>query len=366
MSTEPTTAPNVDPPQDAAARASAPEHWRAHVVVSQKKGLEKRIARTMMKTVETYDLIGPGDRIMVAVSGGKDSYTLLDLLWTAKKKAPFRFDIIAVHLDQGQPGYDGAPLRAWLADFGAPYEILAEDTYKVVLEHTKPGGTYCSMCSRLRRGILYTAAARLGCNKIALGHHRDDSLETFMMNMMYAGKLQAMPATYTTDDGRFQVIRPLMDVAERDIRIHAERAGYPILPCNLCGSQSGLKRERTKAMLDKLEAEVPHVRQVMLNALKNVKPSHLLDTDVAAAWSARPAEIRPRPVMDRKAEHVPIAPAFSGGAAWPAPDAAVDTAPYVATKADEAALDGYQEPDCADEPAPAAPKRGALPVINMG
>jgi tRNA 2-thiocytidine biosynthesis protein TtcA len=249
----------------------------------------------MLRTVQAYGLIEKGDRILVAVSGGKDSYTLLDLLWEARKRSPVPFDLVAVHLDQRQPGYDGRPLEEWLAALGAPYEILHEDTYSIVRALTAEGGTYCAPCSRLRRGILYGAAERLGCNKIALGHHREDTLETLLMNLFYGGKLQAMPARYRTDDGRFQVIRPLIECAERDIAAHAARAGYPILPCNLCGSQSGLKREAMAQLLTTLEAQIPDVRAVMLNALKNVRPSHLLDPEVGQVWAARPPEIRPLP-----------------------------------------------------------------------
>ncbi|HXW52463.1 MAG TPA: tRNA 2-thiocytidine(32) synthetase TtcA, partial [Myxococcota bacterium] len=217
------------------------------------------------------------DHVMVAISGGKDSYTLLDLLHTAQKRAPFFFKITAVHLDQVQPGYDGRPLKDWLVNKQIDHIILSEDTYSVVVEKTKPGGTYCSLCSRLRRGILYRIAGEIGAHKIALGHHRDDSLETLMLNLIYAGKLQAMPPKYVTDDGKFEVIRPLVEVAERDIVNYAAQIGYPILPCNLCGSQEGLKRERMKELLDALEKEKPDVRSVMLHALKNVNVSHLLD-----------------------------------------------------------------------------------------
>jgi tRNA 2-thiocytidine biosynthesis protein TtcA len=240
------------------------------------------LSKTMTRTIAGYGLLAEGDHVLVAVSGGKDSYTLLDLLWHARARAPFRFDLTAVHLDQAQPGYDGRPLAKWLADFGAPHQILREDTYSVVLDHTPAGGTYCVVCSRLRRGILYSTAEKLGCNKIALGHHRDDALETLLLNLFYGGKLQAMPAGYTTDDGRFQVIRPLIECAEADIAAHARHVGYPILPCNLCGSQDGLRRDAMARLLTQLEQDSPNLRAVMLSALKNVSPTHLLDPKLLA------------------------------------------------------------------------------------
>lgn len=242
----------------------------------------KRLARMLGTTVVDYQLIAPGDHIMVAVSGGKDSYTLLDLLERLRLRAPIEFRITAVHLDQVQPGYDGSKLRNWLANFGVPYEILREDTYSTVVEVTAEGKAFCAACSRLRRGVLYTNAERLGCNKIALGHHRDDAIETLLMNLFYAGRMQGMPAKYTTDDGRFEVIRPLIECAEADIVEHASWAGYPILPCNLCGSQDGLRREKMRELVDAMQADNPNVRSVMLNAMRNVQPSHLLDRELAA------------------------------------------------------------------------------------
>jgi len=248
--------------------------------------LRRRLARSMTKTIARYGLIEAGDHVMVAVSGGKDSYTLLDLLREAQRRAPFEFRLTAVHLDQAQPGYDGAPLASWLRGAEVPFEILHEDTYTEVIARTPAGKAFCTVCSRLRRGILYTAAERLGCNKIALGHHRDDALETLLMNLFYAGKLQAMPAGYTTDDGRFLVIRPLIECAEHDIAAHAQAAAYPILPCNLCGSQSGLQREAMATLLSELELKIPNLRAVMLSALRNVSATHLLDPRLLARASA--------------------------------------------------------------------------------
>ncbi len=259
--------------------------------------LRRALARQMTRTIAGFGLLAEGDHVLVAVSGGKDSYTLLDLLWSARARAPFKFDLTAVHLDQAQPGYDGRPLADWLANFGAPYQILREDTYSVVLDHTPPGGTYCAVCSRLRRGILYTAAERLGCNKIALGHHRDDALETLLLNLFYGGKLQAMPAGYTTDDGRFQVICPLIECAEADIAEHARDVAYPILPCNLCGSQDGLRRDAMARLLASLERESPNVRAVMLSAIKNVSATHLLDPRLLGRPAPETAGPRRLPVL---------------------------------------------------------------------
>jgi tRNA 2-thiocytidine biosynthesis protein TtcA len=261
--------------------------------------LERRLFNEVRDTCREYELLEPGERVLVAVSGGKDSYTLLRVLSSVVQAHYPSTSLIAVHLDQRQPGYDGAPLRAYLEAHGYEFEILSEDTYSVVIEQLEPGATYCSLCSRLRRGILYSAAERIGCSKIALGHHRDDGLETFLMNLFYSGRLQAMPARYTTDDGRFQVIRPLINSAERTIAEFAQLAEFPILPCNLCGSQEGLRREAMTRLLDDLEREAPNVRAVMQHALKNVRSSHLLDVSLAqsrrehAPPGPRPAE-RPR------------------------------------------------------------------------
>ncbi|MCA9690067.1 MAG: tRNA 2-thiocytidine(32) synthetase TtcA [Myxococcales bacterium] len=236
----------------------------------------------MGKTLVGYQLLAPGDHVLVAVSGGKDSYTLVDLLWDLQPRAPIQFQLTAVHLDQGQPGHDPRPLIDWLEARQIPHALITEDTYREVLARTPEGKAYCTVCSRLRRGILYTVAERIGATVIALGHHRDDALETLLLNLTYAGKLQAMPAGYRTDDGRFRVIRPLIECAESDLQRHAEAADYPILPCNLCGSQSGLQRVEMKRLLSTLEGKNPNVRQVMLRALQSVHPSHLLDRSLLA------------------------------------------------------------------------------------
>jgi tRNA 2-thiocytidine biosynthesis protein TtcA len=275
--------------------------------------LERRLHRDVKGTCERYALLAPGDRVLVAMSGGKDSYTLFHLLTRLVPRLPFSVELIAVHLDQVQPGYDGAGLLAYLEASGQRFEILREDTYSVVTGHLPDSATYCSLCSRLRRGILYTAAERLGCNKLALGHHRDDSLETFLLNLCYSGKLQAMPASYRTDDGRFEVIRPLIECAEADIAAFAAELRFPIIPCNLCGSQEGLKRDAMSALLAQLERDNPHVRSIMLNALRNVRPTHLLDRDVMRAWAERAPEVRPAAPREPSTRHAAAAPIVSGG-----------------------------------------------------
>lgn len=274
--------------------------------------VERLLYRQLKQTCEAYELLAPGDHIMVALSGGKDSYSLLVLLGALQARLPFSVRLTAVHLDQAQPGYDGRPLADWLASSGFDYEILSEDTYSVVTEHVKPGATYCSLCSRLRRGILYTAAERLGCNKLALGHHRDDALETFLMNLFYAGKLQAMPPKYTTDDGRFEVIRPLLQCAEETIRVFAQERAFPILPCNLCGSQPGLARDRMTQLLSDLERENPNVKSVMMAALANVSPTHLLDPNLTRAGHGQPGDVRPAPETRATVSHCAALPVVSG------------------------------------------------------
>jgi tRNA 2-thiocytidine biosynthesis protein TtcA len=275
--------------------------------------LEKQLYRTVKTTCERYELLAPGDRVLVAMSGGKDSYTLWHLLTQLVPRLPFSVELVAVHLDQVQPGYDGAGLRAYLEASGWPFEIVREDTYSVVTSRLDDSATYCSLCSRLRRGILYTVAERLGCTKLALGHHRDDSLETFLLNLFYSGKLQAMPARYRTDDDRFDVIRPLVECGEHDIAELAGALAFPIIACNLCGSQDGLKRDAMTALLAQLERDHPNVRAVMANALANVRPSHLLDRDVARAWQARPADIRPAEPIAPRPRHAAAEPVVRGG-----------------------------------------------------
>jgi tRNA 2-thiocytidine biosynthesis protein TtcA len=259
--------------------------------------LERHLLRDVGRAIAEHNLINDGDRILVAMSGGKDSYGLLVLLRTLQRRAPVHFDLHAVHVDQGHPGYDGTPLTRWLENEGVPYRVIHEDTYSIVIDKIPAGKTYCSLCSRLRRGILYKAASDLGCNKVALGHHRDDTLETVLLNLFFGGKLAAMPARLTSDDGRHVVIRPLIYCAEAQLAALAEARRFPILPCNLCGSQSEAQRKQMKALISQLELTHPTLRQTMLAALGNVVPTHLLDralvgaaaTATAAAGTAEPS-----------------------------------------------------------------------------
>lgn len=240
--------------------------------------LEQELARDLGRCIADFKLIEEGDRIMVCLSGGKDSYTMLHLLERARKRAPIRFSLLAVHLDQGHPGYDGSPLEDWLTQRGYDYRILREDTYRIVKEHVPEGKTTCSLCSRLRRGVLYNAAQDLGCTKIALGHHRDDAIETLLLNLMFSGQLKAMPPKLVSDDERNTVIRPLLYVPEPRIAEFASAMQFPILPCDLCGSQENLKRKQVKRFLTELENTAPQAKESMLAALMNVRASHLLDT----------------------------------------------------------------------------------------
>jgi tRNA 2-thiocytidine biosynthesis protein TtcA len=249
---------------------------------------ERLLLRDVGRAIGDFRLIEDGDRIMVALSGGKDSYSLLLLLRALQRRAPIRFSLLALHLDQGHPGYDGTPLARWLIREGVEHRILREDTYAIVTDKIPAGKTTCSLCSRLRRGILYRAASELGCNKIALGHHRDDAIETLLLNLFFGGKLAAMPAHLTSDDGRHVVIRPLIYCAEATIARFAAEQEFPILPCNLCGSIEA-QRKQMKALLDRMEAEHPQLRQTMLAALGNVVPTHLLDRDLLARAGPTPA-----------------------------------------------------------------------------
>ncbi|MGV6860159.1 MAG: tRNA 2-thiocytidine(32) synthetase TtcA [Putridiphycobacter sp.] len=242
--------------------------------------LNRKLKKTVWNAINEYNMIEEGDKLMVCLSGGKDSYFMLDVLMQIQKASVFNFEIIAVNLDQKQPGFPEHILPEYLTKVGANFEIIEEDTYSIVKEKTPEGKTTCSLCSRLRRGNLYSAAERLGCNKICLGHHREDILETFFLNLFFAGKIETMPPKYETNDGRFVVLRPLAYIKEADIIQMAEYRQYPIIPCNLCGSQPNMQRQLTKAMLSKWEEKYPQRKEIMFSALKNISPTHMLDHDL--------------------------------------------------------------------------------------
>jgi tRNA 2-thiocytidine biosynthesis protein TtcA len=242
--------------------------------------LTKKLRANVGKAIEDYSMISDGDKVMVCLSGGKDSYTLLDILLQLQKIAPIRFSLIAVNLDQGQPGFPKHVLPDYLANLGVSYRIITEDTYSTVKRVIPEGKTTCGLCSRLRRGILYRVAQEEGATKIALGHHRDDILETFFLNMFYGGSLKAMPAKLISDDGNNIVIRPLAYCAEKEIIRYATEKDFPIIPCNLCGSQENLQRQAIKEMLQSWAKQHPGRIQTMFRALGNVVPSHLMDTDL--------------------------------------------------------------------------------------
>jgi tRNA 2-thiocytidine biosynthesis protein TtcA len=239
--------------------------------------LAKRLRRLAGEAIADYGMIGDGDKVMVCLSGGKDSYALLDVLLYLKQHAPIQFDIAAVNLDQKHPGYPAHVLPEYLARLGVPFRIEEQDTYSTVKRLIPEGKTMCSLCSRLRRGVLYRVARELGATRIALGHHRDDILETFLLNLFYGGQLKAMAPKLRSDDGRHVVIRPLAYCEERDIAAYAELRQFPIIPCNLCGSQENLKRNEMKRLLREWEARYPGRVETMLNSLKHVRTSHLLD-----------------------------------------------------------------------------------------
>lgn len=242
--------------------------------------IEKKLRTAVWQAMDQYKMIKNGDKVMVCISGGKDSYTMLDMLVHFQKYSSINFEIIAVNLDQKQPGFPEEILPNYLTQHKIPFEIVERDTYSVVKEKVPEGKTTCSLCSRLRRGILYDTARRLGCNVVALGHHREDILETFFLNLFFSGKLETMPPKYRIDHGDLSVIRPLSFCKEETITNYSILKKYPIIPCNLCGSQPQLQRQAIKELLINWEQKFPNRKAIMLNALKNVSPSHLLDTEL--------------------------------------------------------------------------------------
>jgi len=239
--------------------------------------LAKRLRRQVGEAIADFDMVDHGDKVMVCLSGGKDSYALLDVLLSLKTHAPLDFDIVAVNLDQKHPGYPSTVLPVYLASIGVPFRIVEQDTYSVVKRVIPEGKTMCSLCSRLRRGALYRVAKEIGATKIALGHHRDDILETFLLNLFHGGRLKAMPPKLISDDGQHIVIRPLAYCKEADLEEYAQLRQFPIIPCNLCGSQDNLQRQVVKTMLREWEKKFPGRLETMFASLQRTSPSHLLD-----------------------------------------------------------------------------------------
>lgn len=252
----------------------------AEKIAYENNKLHKRLCRLVGQAIGDFNMIKDGDKVMVCLSGGKDSYALLDILMTLRQRAPIQFDIVAVNLDQKQPGFPEDVLPAYLTQLGIPFHIENQDTYSIVKKLVPEGKTTCSLCSRLRRGILYRVADELGATKIALGHHRDDIMETFFLNMFFGGKLKGMPAKLQSDDGRHIVIRPLAYVKEADTERYAKVKNFPIIPCNLCGSQENLQRKHVKQLMREWDKQHPGRVDNIFSALSTVVPSHLMDKDL--------------------------------------------------------------------------------------
>ncbi len=267
------------PPAEPAIRPAAEQPASGQADRSERENhkLEKRLCREVGRAIVDYQMIGEGDKVMVCVSGGKDSYAMLDILLKLQQRAPVRFELVAVNLDQKQPGFPAHVLPEYLASVGVPFHIETQDTYSIVKRVIPEGKTMCSLCSRLRRGILYRVAEELGCTKIALGHHRDDILQTLFLNMFFASKLKGMPPKLASDDGKNVVIRPLAYVNEKDLIAWAQVRQFPIIPCTLCGSQDGLQRQVVGDMLREWDKKFPGRLENMFTALQNVVPSHLMD-----------------------------------------------------------------------------------------
>jgi len=276
--------------------------------------LEKRLCRNVGQAIMDYNMIEEGDRVMVCMSGGKDSYGMLDILMKLKARAPIDFTLVAVNLDQKQPGFPDHILPEYLGKLGIEFHIETQDTYSIVKEKVPEGKTMCSLCSRLRRGILYNVARRLKCNKLALGHHRDDMLQTFFLNMFFGGKLKGMPPKLTSDNGEFIVIRPMAYVVEKDLVRWAEHRQFPIIPCTLCGSQENLQRKQIGNLLREWDKKFPGRLETMFTALQNVVPSHLMDAklhDFKHLQATGVPDANGDLAFDE--EELPAAPALPGG-----------------------------------------------------
>ena len=274
-----------------AARVEAQDREGALRIAREAGKLEKRLLRATGQAIADYAMIADGDRVMVCLSGGKDSHGLLDLLMTIQGRTPVRFELIAVNLDQKQPGFPADVLPDYLSRVGVPFHIETKDTYSVVRRLIPEGATACSLCSRLRRGILYRVADEVGATRIALGHHRDDILATFFLNLFYGGRLKAMSPKLVSDDGRHVVIRPLAYVKEADLAHYAQLRGFPIIPCDLCGSQENLQRAQMREMVLEWERRHPGRAQTIFNALGRVVPSHLMDPALFDFHGLRPSGV---------------------------------------------------------------------------
>lgn len=277
---------------------NAPDAPRQRKEAQEVNKLEKRLCRLVGQAIGDFGMITNGDRVMVCLSGGKDSYGLLDVLMKLRARAPIDFEIVAVNLDQRHPGFPEHVLPEYLRQIGVPFRIAVQDTYSVVKRVIPAGKTMCSLCSRLRRGVLYRVATELGATRIALGHHRDDILETFFLNLFFGAKLKAMPAKLVSDDGRHVVIRPLAYVSEVDLERYAAEQAFPIIPCDLCGSQEHLQRKQVKAMLRDWDKRFPGRVQTIFRSLQDVRRTHLLDRNLFDFGSLTPGGV-PDPEGDR-------------------------------------------------------------------
>ena len=289
--------------QDAAVIESAPSQFDESATAAKRKAayeinkLSKRLHRQVGSAIIDYNMIEDGDKVMVCLSGGKDSYAMLDVLLSLRERSPVKFEMIAVNLDQKQPGFPEHVLPDYLRARGVPFHIEEQDTYSIVTQHIEPGKTMCSLCSRLRRGILYRVAGELGCTKIALGHHRDDIVVTMFMNMFFGSRLKGMPPKLVSDDGRNVVIRPLAYVNEDDLVRWAEHREFPIIPCTLCGSQDNLQRVQIKAMIREWDKQYPGRIENIFTAMANITPSHMMDRQLFPFTSIK-ASGRPEPDGD--------------------------------------------------------------------